>query len=117
MTGKFVSSMGVMNVSEMTKIQELLLKKRKNREGKHLVMKDVNRELIVSLLAIPVYGKDVRDEEILSVILNASKPRGLADFIERICDDFDRRVEAGEIKRQKGVYRDEDGFMVLQFER
>ena len=36
-------------------IKSLILKKQEGRSGKHLAFKDVNRPLIIALLAIPVY--------------------------------------------------------------
>ena len=44
-------------------IRSILMKKQ-NEKTKHnrLVLKDVNADLITALLAVPVYGKDARDE-------------------------------------------------------
>lgn len=86
----------------------------KKQEGKlkssKLVMKDINRQLVTALLALPVYGKDARDEEILTIIINGGVQ---SSYMDRIKEGFTKRLEAGEIKKTKGEYRDTEGFLVL----
>jgi len=90
----------------------MLQAKSEKKAHKHLVLKDVNRDLIIALLAIPVYGKEARDEEILSVIINAGVA-DVSDVMTKIRTDYDKRVKAKEIKKTKDGVRDTDGFMVL----
>lgn len=90
-------------------IRALLEKKREKKSFK-LVMKDIHRDLIIALTALPVYGKEVRDEEILSIIINGGVS---SNYIDKIKSNFDKRVANKEIKKTKGEYRDNDGFLVL----
>lgn len=90
-------------------IRALLEKKREKKSSK-LVMKDIHRDLIIALTALPVYGKEVRDEEILSIIINGGVS---SSYIDKIKANFDKRVSNKEIKKTKGEYRDTDGFLVL----
>lgn len=96
-------------------VRALLLKKseEKSHKNKRVVLKDVNRDLMVALLAIPVYGKEARDEEILSVIINA----GVNDVtrqLDKIRENYNRMVREKKVKKTKaGGVRDTDGYMVL----
>lgn len=90
----------------------ILAKNGGKKQTTQLVMKDVNRRLITSLLAISVYGKEARDEEILSVIINAST--GQSARLARIRDNYDKLVKEKKVKKSKdGFVRDQDGFIVL----
>lgn len=92
-------------------IRAMLAKKSNEKSsGKRLVLKDINRDLIVALLAIPVYGKEVRDEEILSIIINGGT---VSTTIERIKAAYDERVKNKELKKTKDGVRDADGFLVM----
>lgn len=96
-------------------VRALLMKKdeEKNRSNKRVVMKDVNRDLMVALLAIPVYGKEARDEEILSVIINAGVHE-VSDQIAKIRENYNKLVAEKKVKKTKaGGVRDLDGYMVL----
>lgn len=96
----------------MADIKSMILKKHENKAGKKLVLRDVNRGLITALLAIPIYGKDARDEEILSVIINAGaspSDRLLANMKKR----YDEMVKNKQLKKTKAGVRDLDGFIVL----
>lgn len=96
-------------------VRALLMKKseEKSNAGKRVVMKDVNRDLMVALLAIPVYGKEARDEEILSVIINAGGV-DVSDQIAKIRENYNKLVAEKKIKKTKaGGVRDLDGYMVL----
>lgn len=97
----------------MADVRSLLLKKSEQKAAKKLVLKDVNRPLMVALLAIPTYGKEARDEEVLSIIINAGQVRDTTDLMDRIRANYDARVAAKEIKKVKGETRDKDGFLVL----
>lgn len=95
-------------------IKSLLLKKNAERTSTNrMVMKDVNRDLIVALLAIPVYGKEARDEEILSIIINAGVAE-VSDSLTKIRENYDKMLKDKKIKKDKnGNTVDTDGFMVL----
>ena len=96
----------------MPDVRAMLQAKSEKKAQKHLVLKDVNRDLIIALFAIPVYGKEARDEEILSVIINAGSAE-ISDRMGRIRADYDQRVKDKKIKKTKDGVRDTDGFMVL----
>lgn len=93
-------------------VKALLTAKSENKAKSQLVMKDVNRDLIVALLAIPVYGKKARDEEILSVIINAGAA-DVSDIMLRIREEYDKKVKEKRVKKTKNGVVDTDGFMVL----
>ncbi|MCM1230285.1 MAG: hypothetical protein NC489_09130 [Ruminococcus flavefaciens] len=93
-------------------VRAMLLAKKEEKKSTGLVMKDVNRDLITSLLAISVYGKDARDEEILSVIINAGA--NVNPLYNRICAAYEEKVKSRKVTKGKdGVVRDTDGFAVL----
>lgn len=92
-------------------IRAMIEKKQAEKiKGSKLVLKDVNRSLITALLALPVYGKEARDEEILSIIINGGVQ---TPYIDKIRDDFNKKIKNHEIKKVKGEYRDSEGFLVL----
>jgi len=93
-------------------LKALIAKKQEDRmKTSELVLKDINRELITALLALPIYGKDARDEDILTIIINGGIDTPL---LKKWRDRVQAQIESGEIKKQKGGdYRDADGFMVL----
>lgn len=94
-----------------TDIRAMIAKKQAEKmKDSHLVLKDVNRDLITALLALPVYGKEARDEEILTIIINGGVT---SNYMEKIRGDFTAKVESHEIKKVKGEYRDSEGFLVL----
>lgn len=97
----------------MADVRSLLLKKSEQKAAKKLVLKDVNRSLMVALLAIPTYGKEARDEEILSIIINAGKVTDTTDLMDRIRANYDKKVAEKKIKKTKDGVRDIDGFFVL----
>ena len=96
----------------MNDIKAAIMKKQKNKTSSGLMLSDVNRQLIIALTALPVYGKEVRDEEILSLIINGGKEE--PTYLDQMRDEFKRRVDNKEIKKVKGEYRDRDGFLVLE---
>ena len=97
----------------MVDVKSLLLKKSEKKAQTRLVMKDVNRDLLIALLAIPVYGKDARDEEILSVIINAGHSEA-DEIMARIRAAYDEKVAAKKIKKLKGgAVVDDEGYYVL----
>lgn len=93
-------------------IRSMLLKKQEGKKTK-LVLKDVNRNLLISLLCLPVYGKEARDEEILSVIINAGAPVDMADTMTKIREHYNKLVADKKVKKTKTGVRDTDGFLVL----
>ena len=93
-------------------IKSAIMKKQDDRMKKSkLTLTDVNRSLIIALTALPVYGKDVRDEEILTLIINGGVQ---STYLDKMRDSFNRRLDAKEIKKTKDGYRDSEGFLVLQ---
>lgn len=93
-------------------IKSAIMKKQDDRMKKSkLTLTDVNRSLIIALTALPVYGKDVRDEEILTLIINGGVQ---STYLDKMRDNFKRRMDAKEIKKTKDGYRDSEGFLVLQ---
>jgi len=93
-------------------IKSAIMKKQDDRMKKSkLTLTDVNRSLIIALTALPVYGKDVRDEEILTLIINGGVQ---STYLDKMRDNFKRRLDAKEIKKTKDGYRDSEGFLVLQ---
>lgn len=92
-------------------IRAIIAKKQDERNQKsRLVLRDINRDLIIALTALPVYGKEVRDEEILTIIINGGVK---SNCLDRIKTTFEDRVKSKDIKKVKGEYRDNDGFLVL----
>ena len=92
-------------------LKAMIAKKQENKlKSSKLVLKDINRLLVTALLALPVYGKDARDDEILTIIINGGVQ---SSYMDRINENFTKRVNAGEIKKTKGEYRDKEGFLVL----
>lgn len=96
-------------------IRELLQSKENKKANNELVLKDINRDLIVALLAIPVYGKHARDEEILSIIINAgsSANTGRNKYLEKFREHYNQLLKEKKIKKTKTGVRDTDGFIVL----
>lgn len=91
----------------------IMEKSNQNHNNTHIALKDVNKDLIVTLMALPLYGKAVRDEEILSVIINAG-PSRLEQTLEQIKTRFEERLKAKEIKKGKdGYYHQKNGLIVL----
>lgn len=93
-------------------IRAMLLKKQEGKKSK-LVLKDVNRSLLISLLCLPVYGKEARDEEILSVIINAGAPVNISSQMEKIRAHYNQLVKDKKVKKTKTGVRDTDGFLIL----
>lgn len=91
-------------------IRAIIAKKQSKKNSSKLVLKDIHRDLIIALTALPVYGKEVRDEEILSIIINGGLQ---TSYYDRIKKNFKTRVDSKEIKKAKGEYRDTEGFLVL----
>jgi len=85
-------------------------KQEKSNNGKKLVLKDIHRNLIIALTALPVYGKEVRDEEILTIIINGGVT---STVLERIRDHYNARLKSKELKKVKGEVVDADGYRVL----
>lgn len=96
-------------------IRELLQSKENKKANNELVLKDINRDLIVALLAIPVYGKHARDEEILSIIINSGSSANTArnKYLEKFREHYNQLLKDKKIKKTKTGVRDTDGFIVL----
>lgn len=96
-------------------IRAMLRQKQEKNETTKLALKDIHRDLIVALTAITIYGKEARDEEILSIIINGTAPEAkkTPTYLERITESFNARMAKKEIKKVNGEYRDANGFLVL----
>lgn len=93
-------------------IKAAIMKKQDDRMKKSkMTLTDVNRSLIIALTALPVYGKDVRDEEILTLIINGGVQ---STYLNKMREDFQRKLDSKEIKKTKDGYRNTEGFLVLQ---
>jgi hypothetical protein len=93
-------------------IKAAIMKKQDDRMKKSkMTLTDVNRSLIIALTALPVYGKDVRDEEILTLIINGGVQ---STYLDKMREDFQRKLDSKEIKKTKDGYRNTEGFLVLQ---
>lgn len=96
------------------KIRAMLMKKNGGEKPSKLLLRDVNKDLIVALLAVPVYGKDARDEDILSIIINPGSLQ-FDSLIGKIKSAFETEVKAKNLKKSKdGFTRDKDGFIHLK---
>ena len=92
-------------------IKSAIMKKQNDKIARtKLTLNDVNRQLIIALTALPVYGKEVRDEEILSLIINGGVE---SDQLSQIKNDFRKKLENKEVKMLKGYYRNKDGYIVM----
>lgn len=97
-------------------VKEMIAKKQSKKENKHLEIRDINHDLIISIFATAVYGKPARDEDILSIIIG-----GPGKAFERAFDKLREQHKAfmkdagTSVKRKKnGVLLDKDGFIILQ---
>ena len=98
----------------MPSVREMILAKQEKKENKRLILKDVNHDLIVALLAIPIYGKEARDEEILSVIINAGANNKRNEQLRLMRNRYNQMVKDKKIKKSKsGDVTDSDGYLVL----
>lgn len=96
-------------------IRAILMKKHDAQQvkPKKLLLQDVNRDLIIALLAIPVYGKDARDEDILSIIINPGA-LGFQKSLDQIKDEYNKAVKAKTLKKSKdGFAHNKEGFIKL----
>lgn len=76
-----------------------------------LALDDVNRDLIVSLFSVGVYGAEARDEEIHNIIIGGGVLVKDAGKILR--EEYDAIKNT--LKRGKdGMMRDKQGFIVLE---
>ena len=94
-------------------IRAMISNKEARKENKKLVLKDVNRDLIVALLGISVYGKEARDEDIMDIIIHNGVAVTVDKRFERIKEAYAKKVKNKEIKRTKNGVRDKNGFIVL----
>lgn len=78
-----------------------------------LALDDVNKDLIMSLFAVDVYGAEARDEEILNIIIGGGQIVKDARAIMRA--DFEKISKSEKLKKGKdGMWRDKDGYIVLE---
>lgn len=98
-----------MGVTKMADIKALI-QKRNSKHGR-LTMKDVNHDLLISLLATSVYGREARDEEILTAIINAGSPG--AARLEAIRADIDVMTKGEKLKKTKMGWVNSKGHIVI----
>lgn len=85
----------------------------RNKEAKSALV-DINHDLIVAITGIGLYGKEARDEEILSIILNAGTIQSLDKMLQRVKENYNNLIKTKKLKKGKdGYMRDEDGFIRL----
>lgn len=94
-------------------LKDLVEKKKSERslQGK-LDLNDINRDLIISLFSISIYGKEAHDDEILEIIIgNETNP-----FKKKMKENFDKRKqEAGaKLKKAKDGYLRHNGLIILK---
>ena len=78
-----------------------------------LTLDDVNKDLIMSLFAVDVYGAEARDEEILNIIIGGGQIVKDARAIMRA--DFEKISKSEKLKKGKdGMWRDKYGYIVLE---
>ena len=53
----------------MANVKDLIAQKRNKEIATNIELKDINKDLILSLFAVSLFGKDAHDEEILTIIL------------------------------------------------
>ena len=63
----------------------------KNKEAKSALV-DINHDLIVAITGIGLYGKEARDEEILSIILNAGTIQSLDRMLQRVKENYNNLI-------------------------
>ena len=96
----------------MANVRAMLEEKRRKNPGKKLMMVDVNRPLVTALLSLSVYGKEARDEEILSVIINAGNNE-VARYLRELRNRYSELLKDKKVKKTKDGVFDDEGFMVL----
>lgn len=94
-------------------IRAMITDKEARKESRKLVLKDVNRDLIVALLGISIYGKEARDEDIMNIIIHNGVAVRVDKRYDKIKDNYSAKVKNKEIKRTKTGVRDKNGFLVL----
>ena len=94
-------------------IRAMITNKEARKENKKLVLNDVNRDLVVALLGISVYGKEARDEDIMDIIIHNGVAVTVDKRFDRIKEAYAKKVKNKEIKRTKNGVRDKNGFIVL----
>lgn len=78
-----------------------------------LTLEDVNRDMIVSLLSVDIYGAEAREEDILELIIGGGIVMDSADCRKKMREDFEKIKKT--LKRGKdGLWHDKDGFIVLE---
>lgn len=94
-------------------LKELVEQKKNDKalQGK-LDLNDINRNLILSLFGISIYGKEAHDEEILQIIIGNEED----EIKKRMKTDFDQlKQQAGsKLKKAKDGYLRYNGLIVLK---
>lgn len=99
-------------------IKDMIAKKKSKNSDKNLELKDINRDLIVSLLGISVYGKDARDEDILEIIIDGGEAREVErdeKLYNKIKDEYRELLKNKSIKKERksGFMKNSEGLIVL----
>lgn len=76
-----------------------------------LALDDVNRDLIVSLFSVGIYGAEARDEEIHNIIIGGGV---LVKDAKKIMREEFNAIKSTLKKGKDGVYHDKNGFIVLE---
>ncbi len=66
----------------MANIKELIKAKENKKVHTNIPLNDINRDLILSLFSVSLYGKEAHDEEILSIIIGGNKSQEKASLVE-----------------------------------
>lgn len=94
-------------------IRAMIEEKNKDKSNnKKLILKDVNHDLIIALLALPVYGKDVRNEEILSIIVNDDIGK-MKKLKKQIKEEYEASMKGKKLKKTKQGYMIDSGGRVV----
>lgn len=89
------------------------IKKKASTPKTTLTLEDVNRDLIVSLFSVSVYGAEARDEEIHNIIIGGGVY--VKDARQQIKKDFDAIKSSTKLTKGKdGYFRDPEGFIILE---
>lgn len=87
------------------------LKKKASVPRLTLALDDVNRDLIVSLFSVAIYGAEARDEEIHSIIIGGGEL--VKDTSKKLKEEFDS-IKSTLKKKSDGQWYDKNGFIVVE---
>lgn len=76
-----------------------------------LALDDVNRDLIVSLFSVAIYGAEARDEEIHNIIIGGGVL--VKDAEKKLKEEF-AAIKSSLTKKSDGQWYDKNGFIVIE---